>query len=48
MVIVALRAPLRPTTHVARWLVWHSMRVSLVDDLQAPRPPAEDLARKAA
>jgi hypothetical protein len=48
MVIVALRAPFRATSHVARWLVWHTMRVSLVDDLETPRPPAEDLAREAA
>jgi hypothetical protein len=48
MVTVALRAPWRATSHVARWLVWHSMRVSLVDDLAAPRPPAEEAARKAA
>jgi hypothetical protein len=48
MVIGALRAPLRATTHVARWLVWHSIRVSLVEDLEVPRPPAEDVVSKAA
>jgi hypothetical protein len=31
---------LRPIGHLAAWLVWHSMRVSLLDDLQSPRPPA--------
>ena len=36
MVNIAVRA----TTHVAAWLVWHSMRVSLLDDLQAPQQPA--------
>jgi hypothetical protein len=44
MVALALRVP----AHVAAWLVWQSMRISLLDDLEAPRPPAEDLARKAA
>jgi hypothetical protein len=44
MVNLALRVPV----HVAAWLVWQSMRISLLDDLDAPRPPAEDLARKAA
>lgn len=35
MIGIAVRA----TTHVAAWLVWHSMRVSLLDDLDSPRPP---------
>jgi hypothetical protein len=35
MVSMALRA----TSHVAAWLVWQSMRVSLLDDLPAPSPP---------
>jgi hypothetical protein len=48
MVTVALRAPLRATSHVAAWLVWHTMRISLLDDLEAPQPPGEDIARKAA
>jgi hypothetical protein len=30
---------LRPIGHLAAWLVWHSVRVSLYDDLQRPRPP---------
>jgi hypothetical protein len=34
------RYALRPITHLAAWLVWQSMRVSLLDDLEAPRPPA--------
>jgi hypothetical protein len=41
MVNLALKA----TGHVAAWLVWHSMRVSLLDDLPAPRPPAGDQPR---
>ena len=44
MVTLALRA----TSHVAAWIVWQSMRVSLLDDLEAPRPPAEGLERQAA
>jgi hypothetical protein len=31
---------LRPVSHVAAWLVWHSIRVSLLDALEQPRPPA--------
>ena len=30
----------RATSHVAVWIVWHSMRVSLLDDLEDPAPPA--------
>ena len=30
---------LRPFTHLAAWVVWHSVRVSLLDDLEAPEPP---------
>ena len=29
----------RPIGHLAAWILWHSMRVSLLDDLDAPRPP---------
>jgi hypothetical protein len=43
MVSIALRA----TSHVAAWLVWQSMRVSLLDDLAAPAPPHLE-ARRAA
>src|SRR3954454_19278649 len=43
MVTIALRA----TSHVAAWLVWQSMRVSLLDDLAAPAPPHLE-ARRAA
>ncbi|MEA2458576.1 MAG: hypothetical protein QOC95_1548 [Thermoleophilaceae bacterium] len=39
MVSIAFRA----TTHVAAWLVWQSMRVSLLDDLPAPAPPHHDV-----
>jgi hypothetical protein len=35
MVSIAFRA----TSHVAAWLVWQSMRVSLLEDLPAPAPP---------
>ena len=35
MVKIAIRA----TSHVAAWFVWHSMHVSLLDDLEAPAPP---------
>jgi len=30
---------LRPIGHLAAWLVWHAARVSLLDDLEQPRPP---------
>jgi hypothetical protein len=43
MVSIALRA----TSHMAAWLVWQSMRVSLLDDLAAPAPP-HDAAQRAA
>ena len=33
------RYALRPISHLATWLVWHSMRVSLLADLDEPRPP---------
>jgi hypothetical protein len=29
----------RPIRHLAAWLAWHSMRISLLDDLKAPQPP---------
>jgi hypothetical protein len=48
MVTVALRAPFRATGHMAAWLVWHTMRISLLNDLEAPQPPGGDLAREAA
>jgi hypothetical protein len=31
---------LKPFSHIAAWLVWHSMKVSLLDDLDAPSPPS--------
>ena len=40
MVTIAYRA----TSHVAAWIVWHSLGVSLLDDLDAPRPPQADRA----
>ncbi len=33
---------LRPIGHLAAWLVWHSTRISLLDDLDRPRPPVAD------
>jgi hypothetical protein len=42
MINAALRAPkrvARAPKHVAAWLLWHSVRVSLMDDLEAPDPP---------
>jgi hypothetical protein len=33
------RYALRPIGHLAAWLVWHSTRVSLLADLDEPRPP---------
>jgi hypothetical protein len=44
MVTLALRA----TSHVTAWIVWQSMRISLLDDLETPRTPAEELEMKAA
>jgi len=44
MVTLALRA----TSHVTAWIVWQSMKISLLEDLEAARPPAEELAQKAA
>ena len=35
---------LRPISHLAAWIVWHSMRVSLLDDLDAPEPPHREAA----
>jgi hypothetical protein len=33
---------LKPIGHLAAWLVWHSTRISLLEDLESPRPPAAD------
>jgi hypothetical protein len=30
---------LRPIGHLTAWLVWHSIRVSLLQDLEDPHPP---------
>jgi hypothetical protein len=35
---------LRPISHVAAWIVWHSMKVSLLDDLDSPAPPRDPSA----
>jgi hypothetical protein len=29
----------RPIRHLAAWFVWHSMRISLLEDLKAPERP---------
>jgi hypothetical protein len=34
-----VEAALRPVSHIAAWLMWHTMRVSLLEDLESPRPP---------
>jgi hypothetical protein len=42
MISVALRTPkrvARAPKHVAVWLVWHSVGVSLLEDLESPQPP---------
>jgi hypothetical protein len=38
----------RVASHVAVWILWQSMGISLLDDLDDPLLPAEELARKAA
>jgi hypothetical protein len=30
----------RPVRHVTAWLVWHAAGVSLLEDLEQPRPPS--------
>ena len=40
MIDIALRA----TSHVAAWLIWHSTGVSLLGELDSPRPPEADQA----
>jgi hypothetical protein len=44
MVNIAFRA----TSHVAAWLVWHSMRVSLLEDLDTPHQQPRRRASRAA
>jgi len=34
-----LDAMTRPIRHFAAWFVWQTMRVSLLEDLEAPQPP---------
>jgi hypothetical protein len=34
----------RATSHVAALIVWHSMRVSILEDLDSPQPPSVDAA----
>jgi hypothetical protein len=31
-----LTSALRPVSHIAAWLVWHSTGISLLADLEAP------------
>jgi hypothetical protein len=33
---------LKPFGHLAAWLVWHSTRISLYEDLASPRPPSAE------
>jgi hypothetical protein len=35
----AMATALRPISHLTAWIVWHAMRVSLLDDLEQPAPP---------
>jgi hypothetical protein len=37
MVTTVLRAP----QHVAAWIVWHAVRVSLLPDAERPQVPGE-------
>jgi hypothetical protein len=30
---------LQPIGHITAWIVWQSMRVSILEDLDVPRPP---------
>ena len=30
---------LRPLSHLTAWIVWHAARVSLLEDLDSPKPP---------
>jgi hypothetical protein len=30
---------LRPISHLTAWIVWHASRVSLLADLDSPKPP---------
>jgi hypothetical protein len=39
MVAEMIGTALRPIGHLAAWLVWHTARVSLLSDLERPRPP---------
>jgi hypothetical protein len=34
--------PFKAASHLAAWIVWHSTGVSLLDELDAPRPPSAD------
>ena len=36
MVNIAFKA----TSHMTAWVVWHCLGVSLLEDLDAPQPPA--------
>jgi hypothetical protein len=36
-----VRKAFRATSHVAALIVWHSVRVSLLEDLDSPQPPAD-------
>ena len=38
---------IRGARHVAAWIVWHSMHVSLLEDLESPAPPHAQHVRAA-
>jgi hypothetical protein len=33
---------LKPLGHLAAWLLWHTSRISVLEDLDSPRPPASE------
>jgi hypothetical protein len=39
---------MRVTNHVRAWVIWHSTHVSVLDELEAPRPPQAEAAEQAA
>jgi hypothetical protein len=36
---VVISLALRATGHLAAWVVWHTTRISILEDLSAPQPP---------
>jgi hypothetical protein len=39
---------MRVTNHVRAWVIWHSTHVTVLDDLESPRPPQAQLTEQAA